>query len=131
MPRPEPRATVELRARLIQLRAFQPEEVDAAWRGLALQDESAHPRLTPADRGPQPSERFRRGLDRSGMLWRGCLDLAIDRKGRLIGQIQARTRPKQTLPPGVFEIGVVLYRQRDRGKRYGREAVELLTTWLF
>ncbi len=131
MPRPETRATIELRARLIQLRAFRPEEVDAAWRGLALQDESAHPRLRSEDRGPQPSERFRRGLDRSGILWRGCLDLAIDRKGRLIGQIQARTRPKQTLPPGVFEIGVVLYRQRDRGKRYGREAVELLTTWLF
>jgi RimJ/RimL family protein N-acetyltransferase len=31
----------------------------------------------------------------------------------------------------VFEIGVGLYQQRDRGKRYGREAVELLTTWLF
>jgi RimJ/RimL family protein N-acetyltransferase len=64
-------------------------------------------------------------------VWRGCLDLAIDRKGRLIGQIQARTRPKQALPPGVFEIGLVLYQQRDRGRRYGREAVELLTSWLF
>jgi ribosomal-protein-alanine N-acetyltransferase len=31
----------------------------------------------------------------------------------------------------VFEIGVVLYRQAHRGKGYGREAVELLTNWLF
>ena len=122
---------IELRGRLIRLRAFLPEEVDAAWRGLAVLDESAHPRFRPEDRRPQPSRGFRRGLDRSGTLWRGCLDLAIDRKGRLIGQIQARTRPKETVPPGVFEIGVVLYRQRDRGKRYGREAVELLTSWLF
>jgi RimJ/RimL family protein N-acetyltransferase len=98
---------------------------------LALQDESARPRLRPEDRRALPSERFRRRLARSGRLWRGCLDLAIDRNGRLIGQIQARTSPRQTLPPGVFEIGLALYRQRDHGKRYGREAVELLTTWLF
>jgi RimJ/RimL family protein N-acetyltransferase len=121
----------QLRGRLIKLRAFAPEEADVAWQGLALQDESAHPRLTPEDRRPQPSEKFRRGLERSGRLWRGCLDLAIERNGRLVGQIQARTQPKQTLPPGVFEIGVVLYQERDREKGYGREAVELLTTWLF
>ena len=63
--------------------------------------------------------------------WRGCLDLAIDQGGRLIGTIQARTRPAQTLPAGVYEIGVILYRPQDRGKGYGREAVELLTGWLF
>jgi RimJ/RimL family protein N-acetyltransferase len=31
----------------------------------------------------------------------------------------------------VFEIGVVVFRRQDRGKGSGREAVELLTTWLF
>jgi ribosomal-protein-alanine N-acetyltransferase len=31
----------------------------------------------------------------------------------------------------VFEIGLVLYRPADRGKGYGSEAVELLTSWLF
>ncbi len=45
--------------------------------------------------------------------------------------IQARTRPAQTLPAGVYEIGVILYQARDRGSGYGSEAVELLTTWLF
>jgi len=31
-------------------------------------------------------------------------------------------------PPGVFEIGVALYRQADRAKKHGREAGDLLTT---
>jgi RimJ/RimL family protein N-acetyltransferase len=121
----------ELRGRLIRLRPFVAEDVAAAWRGLALQDETAHPRQGSEDRGPDPSAKFRRRLARSGRLWRGGLDLAIDRRGRLVGQVQARTSPQQTLPPGVFEIGVLLYRERDRGKGYGKEAVKLLTEWLF
>src|SRR6266511_1296729 len=121
----------ELRGNLIRLRPFRSVEVDAAWTGLSLQDEAAHPRPRPEDWQETASESFRRRLSRSGRLWRGCLDLAIDRRGRLVGQIQARTSPKQTLAPGVFEIGLVLYRAADRGQGYGREAVELLTTWLF
>lgn len=115
----------------IRLRPFRPEEVETAWQGLAQQDEAAHPRRRPEDRRAQPSEQFRRQLHRSGRMWRGRLDLAIDRDGRLVGIIQARTRPAQTLPVGVYEIGVILYQPRDRGKGYGAEAVELLTTWLF
>jgi RimJ/RimL family protein N-acetyltransferase len=122
---------VDLLGLRIRLRPFRHDEVETAWQGLALQDEAAHPRRRPEDRRPQPSERFRRRLHRSGRLWRGCLDLAIDRDGRLVGTIQARTSPRQTLPGGVYEIGVILYQPRDRGKRYGAEAVELLTTWLF
>ncbi|MGH2555082.1 MAG: GNAT family N-acetyltransferase [Actinomycetota bacterium] len=121
----------ELRGKLIRLRPFAAADIDEAWRGLALQDEAAHPRPRPEDRRPTPSESFRRRVSRSGRLWRGCLDLVIERRGRLVGQIGARTSPKQTLPSGVFEIGVGLYRPADRGKGYGREAVELLTTWLF
>jgi [ribosomal protein S5]-alanine N-acetyltransferase len=122
---------VDLLGLRIRLRPFRHDEVETAWQGLALQDEAAHPRRRPEDRRPQPSEQFRRRLHRSGRLWRGCLDLAIDRDGRLVGTIQARTSPRQTLPGGVYEIGVILYQPRDRGKRYGAEAVELLTTWLF
>lgn len=131
MSRKRPPEISELRGTLITLRQFKPDEVDAAWAGLAAQDEAAHPRARPEDRQPNASDAFRRRLSRSGQLWRGCLDLAIDRRGRLVGQIQARTNPKQTLPPGVFEIGVILYRETDRGKGYGRDAVELLTGWLF
>jgi RimJ/RimL family protein N-acetyltransferase len=122
---------VELRGSLIRLRPFVPEEADAAWRGLSLQDEAAHPRRTKEDWSPTPSQRFRTRLGRSGRLWRGCLDLAVERKGRLVGLVQARTRPQRCLPAGVFEIGIVLFLPKDRGKGYGREAVGLLTRWLF
>lgn len=125
------RPLVDLPGLLIRLRPFTGDEVDRAWQGLARQDEAVHPRRRPEDRRPQPSEQFRRRMHRSGRLWRGCLDLAIDRDGRLVGTIQARTRPRQTLPVGVYEIGVILYQQRDRGSGYGAEAVKLLTTWLF
>lgn len=102
------REIAELRGRLLRLRPFAPQEIDDAWRGLAGLDEAAHPRLSAEDRRATASQVFRRRIARSGKLRRGCLDLAIDRSGSLVGQVQARTRPKQTLPPGVFEIGVVL-----------------------
>src|SRR2546426_2623328 len=118
----------ELAGSLITLRPFTPAEVDGAWRRLALLGEAAHPRPRPEDRRPTASVAFRRRIERSGRLWRGCLDLAIDRKGRLVGQIQARTTPRQTLPRDVFEIGVVLYQPSDRGQGDRRETVPLLTT---
>jgi hypothetical protein len=80
---------VDLLGLRIRLRPFRHDEVETAWQGLAQQDEAAHPRRRPEDRRPQPSEQFRRRLHRSGRLWRGCLDLAIDRDGRLVGTIQA------------------------------------------
>jgi RimJ/RimL family protein N-acetyltransferase len=76
-------------------------------------------------------DRLRRRLARSGRLFRGHLDLAIEVDGQLIGEIQARGHPAQTLPPGVFEIGVAVYDVADRGRGFGAEAVALLTRWLF
>lgn len=125
------RALVDLPGRLVRLRPFLPGEIDAAWHELSQQDEAASPRRRAEDRLPDTPERFRRRLHRSGRMWRGCLDLGIDHDGRLIGTVQARTSPAQTLPAGVYEIGVILYQQRDRGCGYGTEAVGLLTTWLF
>lgn len=125
------RPLVDLPGLLVRLRPVKADEVDAAWYGLAQQDEAAHPRRRPEDRRAEPSEQFRRRMHRSGKLWRGCLDLSIDCDGRLVGTIQARTRPAQTLPAGVYEIGVILYEPRDRGRGYGGEAVGLLTSWLF
>jgi [ribosomal protein S5]-alanine N-acetyltransferase len=125
------RSLVDLPGPLIRLRPFRADEVSAAWRGLMQQDEAAHPRRARADAGAAPSEQFRRRLHRSGRLWRGCLDLAVDCDGRLVGTVQARTRPTQTLPADVYEIGVVLYQPGDRGHGYGADAVELLTSWLF
>ncbi len=39
--------------------------------------------------------------------------------------------PSGALPPGVFEIGIELYDEADRGKGYGGEAVRLITHHLF
>jgi RimJ/RimL family protein N-acetyltransferase len=128
---PPGRSLVDIPGLLVRLRPFCADEVDAAWQGLAQQDEAAHPRRGPEDHGARPSERFRRRVHRSGRLWRGLLDLGVDCDGRLVGTIQARTRPAQTLPAGVYEIGVILYQPSDRGHGYGAEAVELLTSWLF
>ncbi len=125
------RSLVDLRGLLVRLRPFRTDEVDAAWQGLAQQDEAAHPRRRPEDRRAEPSDRFRRRMHRSGRLWRGCLDLGVECGGRLVGTIQARARPAQTLPAGVYEVGVILYQPSDRGHGYGAEAVELLTSWLF
>jgi RimJ/RimL family protein N-acetyltransferase len=131
VPRSDRRQIVELRGSCIRLRPFRSGEVDGVWHGLSVQDEAAHPRRTKEDWSPTAPERFRKRLDRSGRLWRGCLDLAIERRGRAIGMTVARTAPQRCLPAGVFEVGVVLFLPNHRGKGYGREAVDLLTRWLF
>ena len=73
---------------------------------------------------------FRDRLQRSGRLEGGWLDLAIDHDGASIGRIQTFVPPGRSLPPGVFEVGIGL-REDARGKGYGREALALLTDWLF
>ncbi len=60
----------------------------------------------------------------------GWLDLAIDLDGVSIGRIQTFVPPGRALPPGTFDVGIVL-RETARSKGYGREALALLTNWLF
>jgi RimJ/RimL family protein N-acetyltransferase len=69
-------------------------------------------------------------IQHSGSLVDGLLDLGIEAEGRLVGDITARN-PKNAFPPGVFELGISLYEEGDRGKGYGRDATELLTSHLF
>ena len=71
-----------------------------------------------------------RRLERSGRLVDGWLDLAIEAEGGLIGEIGAR-RPNGAIPPGVFELGIEIWGESARGRGYGSEAVELLTSHLF
>ena len=80
---------------------------------------------------PLDRERIRRRVMRSGRFFRGLLDLAIEAEGRLIGDIQARGRPAQTLPPGTLELGIEIFEAGLRGRGYGSDAVALLTRWLF
>ena len=69
-------------------------------------------------------------IEHSGELVDGWLDLGIEAEGRLVGDISARN-PKNAFPPGVFEVGITVFEDDDRGKGYGREATELMTTHLF
>jgi RimJ/RimL family protein N-acetyltransferase len=71
-----------------------------------------------------------RQLARSGTFHQGSLRLAIDVGGRLVGEIDARC-PPDAFPPGVYELGVELYDEADRGSGHGAEAVRQLVERLF
>src|SRR5690242_870997 len=109
--------TPPVRGRLVVLRAFRPDDLDARVAGRG------------ADR---PGARRRLGelVAHSGRLWRGTIELAVEVDGRLVGDVQAR-QPDNCLPAGVFEIGITLFERESRGRGFGRDAVELLTTHLF
>jgi RimJ/RimL family protein N-acetyltransferase len=105
------------------LRALRPGEIDEEWRAMVTADPMAIAEL--------PDEAsFKTRLERSGCLEDGWLDLAIDVGGVSVGRIQTFVPPGRPLPPGTFEIGIGL-RESARGKGYGREALALLTDWLF
>jgi RimJ/RimL family protein N-acetyltransferase len=105
------------------LRAFQPGEIDDEWRAMVTADPMAIAEL--------PDETsFKARLRRSGQLADGWLDLAIDRDGVPVGRIQTFVPAGRPLPPGTFEVGIGL-RESARGQGYGREALLLLTDWLF
>ena len=80
--------------------------------------------------GDAVEERLRKRIEHSGELVDGWLDLGIEADGRLVGDISARS-PKNAFPPGVFEIGITIFADEDRGKGYGREATDLITSHLF
>jgi RimJ/RimL family protein N-acetyltransferase len=82
------------------------------------------------DDGPAIDERVRTMIERSGQLTNGMLDLGIDVDGRLVGEIQARC-PQFGLPRGVFELGIGLFDEADRGGGIGTRAVAMMTTRLF
>jgi RimJ/RimL family protein N-acetyltransferase len=106
-----------VRGRLVLLRTFRRDDLDAlvAGRGVG-----------------RPGERRRLGelIEHSGQLWRGTIELGVDVDGLLVGDVQAR-QPEHCLPRGVYEIGITLFDDASRGRGFGRDAVELLTTHLF
>jgi len=105
------------------LRALQPGEIDEEWRAMVTADP-----MTIAEVPDEAS--FKARLQRSGDLEDGWLDLAIDSGGGSIGRIQTFVPPGRPLPRGTFEVGINL-RESARGQGYGREALTLLTDWLF
>ena len=101
------------------LRPLRPEEIDEQWQAMVTADPMSSPEL--------PDEaRFRARLRRSGQPVDGWIDL----DGAPIGRIQTFVPGDRPLPAGTFEVGIGL-RESQRGKGYGREAVALLTSWLF
>jgi RimJ/RimL family protein N-acetyltransferase len=119
-----PDGPVLIRGPRLTLRPLRTEaEIDEEWREMVTADAMAIAEL--------PDEAaFRARLRRSGRLHDGWLDLAIDLDGTLIGRIQTFVPGGRPLPAGTFEVGIGL-RARARGKGYGREALALLTGWLF
>jgi RimJ/RimL family protein N-acetyltransferase len=105
------------------LRALQSGEIEDEWQAMVTADPMAIAEL------PQEAV-FKARLQRSGHLEDGWLDLAIDLDGVSIGRIQTFVPPGRPLRPGTFEVGIGL-REKARGKGYGREALVLLTDWLF
>ena len=115
---------MEVRGARVVLRPLRMDELgtiaEAQARLYAFVEESAE----------AVERRLRKRIEHSGELMDGWLDFGIEAEGRLVGDITARS-PKNAFPPGVFELGVTLFQDDDRGKGYGREATELMTTHLF
>jgi RimJ/RimL family protein N-acetyltransferase len=114
---------VRIRGSRLLLRAFLPGEIEAQWQAMLTAD--------PMSIGRMPDEAsYKDRLRRSGRMSGGWIDLAIGLDGVAIGHIQTFVPPGRTLPPGTYEVGISL-RENMRGKGYGREALALLTEWLF
>jgi RimJ/RimL family protein N-acetyltransferase len=112
--------TIELRGRAVTLRAFRPEEYERVLR-----------RMPGSNDGDREKGRFRRErVERSGTRTSVELLLGVEAGGRLVGDVQARS-VEMAMPPGVWELGVELWEDGDRGRGVGREAVALLTSYLF
>jgi len=80
--------------------------------------------------GPAELAELRERVERSGEFDGTELLLGIRADGRLVGEVQAR-QPRMGLPPGVFELGIDVFEEADRGKGLGTEALRLLLTRLF
>ena len=117
--------TGELRGSRVFLRPFREEETDLVWTTFRDGNDGFAPHPDSPSR-----EEIQARVRRSGTFQAGMLDLAIDVEGRLVGHVQAR-RPRGALPPGVFDLGIVIYRAEDRGLGYGAEAVRLVTGHTF
>jgi RimJ/RimL family protein N-acetyltransferase/L-amino acid N-acyltransferase YncA len=114
---------VRIRGSRLLLRALRPGEIEEEWQAMVASDPMAIAEL------PQEAA-FKARLGRSGHLNDGWLDLAIDLDGTSIGRIQTFVPRDRPLPRGTFEIGIGL-RAEARGQGHGREALMLLTDWLF
>jgi RimJ/RimL family protein N-acetyltransferase len=106
----------------VLLRGFRPDELDVAM---------ARMQAIPATEldGERRRERRER-LERSGGRNHWEVLFAIESEGRLVGDVQGRCSDR-AFPPGVWELGIELWDETDRGRGFGREAISLLSGHLF
>jgi RimJ/RimL family protein N-acetyltransferase len=111
--------TIELRGPTVTLRAFREDEYEGVLARL------------PGDAGdPDVSLVRRQRVERSGTRTSAELLMAVEAGGKLVGDVQSRN-VEMAMPPGVWELGIELWDGTDRGRGLGREAVALLTSYLF
>jgi RimJ/RimL family protein N-acetyltransferase len=114
---------ITIRGPRLLLRPMTFAEIDEEWLEILHAD--------PMTVAAVPDEAtFKARLSRTGHLEDGWLDLTIDLDGECIGRIQTFVPPGRELPPGVFMMGIGL-REHARNRGYGREALAMLTDWLF
>lgn len=113
---------IELRGDRVLLRGFRPDEVDI---GLERMQSIPASELD-ADSRRERRERIERSGERAG--WE--IMLAIEAEGRLVGDVQGRC-PRFAMPPGVWELGIEVWDEADRGRGLGTQSVALLSAYLF
>lgn len=113
---------IELRGDRVLLRGFRPDEVD-----LALDRMQSIPASElDDDERRERRERIERSGERGG--WE--IMLAIEAEGRLVGDVQGRC-PRFSMPRGVWELGIEMWEEDDRGRGFGTQTVALLSAYLF
>jgi RimJ/RimL family protein N-acetyltransferase len=111
---------IVLRGKRVVLRPFRLDEIDTVWAAREAEENTWV--------GTRAA--FARRLAASGKFVGGRLDLAIEADGDLVGELDAR-QAERFMPPGVYELGIMLFGDVRRGRGYGTEAVALLTDHLF
>jgi RimJ/RimL family protein N-acetyltransferase len=106
----------------VVLRGPAPTEIDAVLPRVASAEFAA------GDEAGVARKRSR--LERSGERTAWELWFMIEADGRLVGDVQGRFSDT-SMPPGVWELGIELWDQADRGRGYGGAACALLTSHLF
>jgi RimJ/RimL family protein N-acetyltransferase len=113
---------IELRGDRVLLRGFRPDEFDLALERM----QSVPASELDAEERRERRERIERSGERVG--WE--IMLAIEAEGSLVGDVQARC-PRFALPRGVWELGIEMWEEADRGRGFGTQTVALLSAYLF
>jgi len=112
---------VRLKGSVVTLRPLLPKDLDAVLGSAMLW-------VTDGAGRSAVRENLRDRVGSSGKMTERELLLGIEVEGRLVGDVQAR---RDSGPKGVFELGISVFDEGDRGRGYGKEAVALLTSHMF